>query len=113
MAIGIALAPVFLNKTALELVTQNDTTMVGTMSVWHIHPDGTRELVSAKEIPIVDEGKNIMAVPRQQRFKMYEEVQIHEAGLYGPGSVQRMEFEHPITLHSDDYLEVEYDYRLS
>jgi hypothetical protein len=123
-AIAIGMAPAFLNKTSLEII-HTDTAKeqsVGIMSLWKIEKDGTKELISKKSIPIVDNGINSLRIidyPRKHsvnaafskeglRFAYPGEGQIDEVGFGSSNSYQRIILDKPITVKSDDYLEMEF-----
>ena len=131
-AFAIGMSPAFLNTTKLEIIgldlAKGDA--IGTTSLFRIHSDGIRELISAVQNPIVDDGVNGVVslygdsdhiaagmpfdeYPRQMRFMVPKNMNIEEMGVGTDGKHNRIVLKEPITVESDDVLEIEYEYRIA
>jgi hypothetical protein len=114
-AIAIGLSPAFLNKTSLEIAGLDlaKGESIGTLVFWKMYPDGSRELIGAKEVPVVDRGINSLYQGKKQFFHFPEECNINEIGTTDGRLVSRHVFDEPMTFKAEDHLVIEYDYRVS
>lgn len=116
-AIAIGLAPAFLNKTSLELagIDPASNRDIGTMTVYRIHLDGERELLSVREIPVVDMGvdRTVPYFGERKTFVFPAESHLTEVGIGSQLGYRRWQFDETIVTKENEELVLEYDYRVS